>query len=74
MLGKEYVKFERETRACVYGTWIFERKLGCVLRDGFVVFGSMNVKRFVLSLLSPTQIRLSEAVVFIEEPQLMAKL
>jgi len=64
ILEKEYVKFERETRAVVNGIWIFEKELGCVVRDGFVVFGSMKVKRFVLSILSPTQIRLSKAVVF----------
>jgi len=73
MLENEYVKFEGETRAYVYGTWVFERELGCVLRDWFVVFGSLKVKRLELSVLSPTQIRLSK-LVFVEEPQLMAKL
>jgi hypothetical protein len=61
-----YVKFERETRAVVNGIWIFESEL--------VVFGSMKEKSFVLSILSPTQIQLSKEVVFVEEPQLRAKL
>ena len=73
MLENEYVKFERETRAVVNGISIFERELDCILRDGFVVFGSMKVKRFVLSILSPTQIRFG-LFVGKPEPQLMAKL
>jgi len=72
MLENEYVKFEREARAVVNGIWVFERELGCVLRDWLVVFGSMKVKRLELSILSPTQICLSKAVLFVEEPQLMA--
>lgn len=73
MVENEYVKLEREIRAVVYGIWMFKAELGDVLRDGFVVFCSMKVKRFLLSILSPTQIRLSK-VVFVEEPQPMAKL
>ena len=74
MLENEYVKFEREIRAVVNGICILERELGDDVRDGFVVFGSMKVKRLELTILSPTQIRLSKAVLFVKEPQLMAKL
>jgi len=42
IVENEYVKFERDTSAYVYGAWIFEGELGDVLRDGFVVFGSVN--------------------------------
>jgi hypothetical protein len=42
LIGKEYVKFEREMRAVVYGISV----LGRVLYSGF---GSMKVKRLVLS-------------------------
>jgi hypothetical protein len=74
MLENEYVKYEREIRAVVNGICVFERELSCTVRDGFVVFGSMKENSFLLSILSPTQIRLSEAVVSVQEPQLIAKL
>jgi hypothetical protein len=75
LIGKEYVKFESEIRAAVYGVWTFERVLGFKLRDGFVVFGSVKVKRLELTISSPTQSRVSAgAVLPVEEPQLIAKL
>jgi len=39
-----------------------------------VFFGSLKEKRLELSMLSTTQILPSKAVVFVEEPQVMAKL
>jgi hypothetical protein len=74
MVENVYKKFERETRAVVNGIWVFDRELGGILRAGLVVFGSMTVNRLELTILSPTQIRLSKAALFVEEPQLMAKL
>jgi len=74
MLENEYVKFEREARAVVNCNGIFEMELGFVSREWFVFFGSLKEKRLELSMLSTTQILPSKAVVFVEEPQVMAKL
>jgi urea transporter len=50
-------------------------EIGFVVQDWFVVFGSVKVRRLEFSISSsPTQIRLSKEVVFVEVPQLIAKL